>query len=46
MEKEHGYKRSKKHKKADSCAFAISASNCAALEEVMADERVLKFKAD
>ena len=33
-----GYRRSKKQA-ADSSAFAISASNCAAVEEVLANER-------
>lgn len=45
MEKEMGYRKSKKQA-ADPNAFAISASNCAALEEVLANERDDKAKLD
>ena len=45
MEKEMGYRRSKKQS-VDFNAFAISASNCAAVQEVMADERINKAKVE
>ena len=40
-----GYRRSKKQS-VDFNAFAISASNCAAVQEVMADERINKAKVE